>query len=57
MTLEQLRQEIIEYYSYYEECCEEAESTPKPKDEYIEKITELLVHCIECQVELIAYNE
>ena len=57
MALQKLLQEITEYYNYYEECCEEAESTPIPQDEYIEKMCELLSHCIESQVHLISYEE
>ena len=57
MTLEQLRQEITDYYDYYKECCEDAETTPIATNEYIERMTELLSHCIESQVELIAYNQ
>jgi len=57
MALQKLLQEITEYYNYYEECCEDAESEPIPKDEYIEQMVELLSHCIESQVHLIAYNE
>jgi cobalamin biosynthesis Mg chelatase CobN len=57
MTLEQLRQEITEYYEYYKECCEDAETTPIPQDEYIEQITACLYHCIDSQVQFIAYNQ
>ena len=56
MTSEQLLSEITEYYDYYKECCEDAETTPIATNEYIERMTELLSHCIESQVELIAYN-
>ena len=57
MTTNQLIEEIIEYYSYYKECCEDAETTPIATNQFIERMVELLSHCIESQVELIAYNE